>query len=120
MATTEQELVGAFSRLSQVWDIRRRGIIISFTGDRVASWNWNKNRMVVNPEEPKFRKVLRDLNKDGIFKRIPAKKLPESEDVVNTTALITIPVSQTSPGELDHALKVEGYYLIDLELPLIS
>lgn len=117
---TEEELVGAFSRLAQVWDIRRRGIIISFTGDRVATWNWNKNRMSISPEDREFRKVLRNLNKDGIFKRVPAKKLPGNEDVVNTSALVSVPLSQTSPGELDHALKLEGYFLVDMELPLVT
>lgn len=117
---TEEELVGAFSRLTQVWDIRRRGMIISFTGDRVATWTWNKNRMTINPEDPGFRKVFRDLNRDGIFKRVPAKKLSEDEDVVNTSALISVPLSQASPGELDHALKLEGYFVIDVELPLVT
>jgi len=117
---TEEEFVETFSRLTQVWDIRRRGMIISFTGDRVATWTWNKNRMVINPEDPQFRKVFRALTRDGIFKRVPAKKLPGDEDVVNTSALISVPLSQTSPGELDHALKLEGYYIIDLELPLIT
>lgn len=117
---TEEEFVEAFSRLTQVWNIRRRGMIISFTGDRVATWAWNKNRMIINPEDPEFRKVFRSLTRDGIFKRVPAKKLPGDEDVVNTSALISVPLSQTSPGELDHALKLLGYYIIDLELPLIT
>lgn len=117
---TEEELVGAFSRLAQVWSIRRRGMIISFAGDRVATWTWNKNRMIVNPEDSQFRKVFRSLNRDGIFKRVPAKKLSEDEDVVNTSALISVPLSQASPGELDHALKLEGYFVIDVELPLVT
>ncbi len=116
---TDEELLAAFSRLAQVWDVARSGIIVSFNGARVASWNWNKTRMFVNPEDLAFRKIFRQLNKNGVLKRIPNKKLGK-EPVVDSTVLTTIPISQTTPGELDHHLKTSGYYLIDLNLPLID
>jgi hypothetical protein len=115
---TDKELLDAFSRLSQAWDIERSGIITSFNGARVASWNWNKRRMLVNPETDDFRKLFRRLNKNGVLKRIPSKKLGK-EPTVDNTVLVTVPVSQSTPGELDHTLKGEGYYLIDLNVPVV-
>ncbi len=116
---TDKELLDAFSRLSQAWDIERSGIIITFNGARVASWNWNKTRMLVNPESDDFRKLFRRLNKDGVLKRIPSKRLGK-EPVVDSTVLVGVPVSQSTPGELDHMLKNEGYYLIDLDVPVVK
>jgi len=116
---TDKELLAAFTRLSQAWDIERSGIITTFNGARVASWNWNKRRMLVNPENDGFRKLFRRLNKNGVLKRIPSKRLG-TEPVVDNTVLVSVPVSESTPGELDHMLKGEGYYLIDLNVPTVK
>lgn len=121
----EKQLLEAFVRIGQVWGQARRGIIVSFNGARVGTWSWAQNRMMIKPEDETFRKVIRKLNRQGIITSTLAPKI-ETEEIDNSdisffgpaVAFQTEPLSSAAPGTLDHALKLEGFYLIDLNLPI--
>lgn len=118
---TDREIIDAFAGISEVWGVARKGILVGLNGARAGTWSWNKRRMFVNPEEGSdFLKVMRRLQKDGVVVREPASKLSGSDDNLtgDASVQVTKELGRLTPGELDHALKLEGFFLIDSELPI--
>jgi hypothetical protein len=121
----QKQLLESFVRIGQVWGAARRGVIVSFNGARVGTWFWQNDRMMIKPEDEEFRKVIRKLNKQGITVASPAPRIGVEEldnsDISfwgTTMAFETEPLSSAAPGTLDHALKLEGFFLIDLNLSI--
>jgi len=124
LATEQQQrkLIDAFTRISEVWGVARRGLIVSTAGTRVGTWSWNKSNLLINPRDDEFKKLIRRLIKDGVFVRQTARReLDVPKDVEfpgDTSVLLSKPLTRLTPGEFDHALKVEGYFVVDLDVPL--
>src|SRR3970040_1118725 len=121
----EKQLLEAFTRIGNAWGITRQGIIVSFNGARVGTWTWTQNKMMLKPEEADFKHTVRKLTRDGISITVPAPKIEreglDDSDIVfagHTVAVDTTPLASAAPGLLDHALKLEGFYLIDLNVPI--
>lgn len=127
MADNEEEIqkqvLEAFARIGTVWGQARKGIIVSFNGVRVGTWVWQKSRMLVKSETKDFKTLIQDMQKNGILVQEPAEALGTPEDELlpgPATSLVSIPFGSAAPGVLDHALKLEGYYLLDLAIPLVK
>lgn len=123
----EKELLEAFARIGNVWGLTRQGIIVSFNGARVGTWTWTQSKMMIKPENDDFKSVVKKLNKEGISVAVPAPRIDVGEAELKdsdvafygpTIAFDTEPLANAAPGLLDHALKLEGFYLIDLNLPI--
>lgn len=121
----EKALLEAFVRIGNVWGLTRQGIIVAFNGARVGTWTWTQNKMMLKAEDDSFGKIIRKLTKEGISIAVPAPKIEAEElddsDVAffgATIAFDTTPLASAAPGLLDHALKLEGYFLIDLNVAL--
>jgi len=124
MATeTEQaRLLRAFTQISETFGVARKGIIVTTTGTRVGTWNWTKSAILINPQDDTFKGLVRRFSKNGVFVRQPAKDdldAPiDDEFPGDNSVLVSKALSRLTPGELDHALKREGYFLVDLDVPV--
>lgn len=124
MATESEQatLLRAFAQISETWGNARKGIIVSVNGNRVGTWTWTKSSLLVNPQDDEFKKTTRQLSKDGVLIRQPSKlelDAPVDADFPgDRSVLVNKAFSRLTPGELDHALKSEGFFLIDLDIPL--
>jgi hypothetical protein len=111
--------IEAFLRLGRVWNVGRQGIIVSFNGVRVGKWRWDTNRMIINALDNdsgvKFRKVLQDIQRDGVLK---SEVQPRREGVGTEIIFNTSEISKLAPGELDPIMKSRGYFIIDSDLPV--
>jgi hypothetical protein len=115
---TDIEIINALDNIGSVWGVARSGIVVSLTGGRVGTWNWNQSRLLVNPEDDNFKKAFRELSKRGILVREPTKRSKENaadEDSI-ASVLRVMPFTKASPGELDFALKEIGYFVIETNL----
>lgn len=124
MATESEQkrLLDAFTQISETWGIARKGIIVSTNGNRVGTWTWNKSSILVNPQDDTFKKLVRQLSKNGVLIRQPSKlelDAPvDAEFPGDSSVLVSKAFTRLTPGELDHALKIEGFFLVDLDIPL--
>lgn len=120
--TEQKQLLRAFTQISETFGIARKGIIVTTTGNRVGTWNWTKSSILINPQDDEFKKVIRTFSKNGVFVRKPAKEELDApvdpEFPADNTVLQSKALSRLTPGELDHALKKEGFFLIDLDIPV--
>lgn len=113
--TLQKQVVDAFQRIGDVWGQARKGIIVAFNGQRVGTWVWNPGRLMIKAEDKNFKTLITDLQKSGLQVRQPVKVLGVAKDQgIESSVLSTIPLGSASPGTFDHALKLHGYYVIDL------
>lgn len=124
---TEKEqraVLDAFTKISETWGIARKGMIVTSNGVRVGTWSWNKSALLVRPIEDTFKTLIRRLVKDGVLVRQVTKselEAPKDADFpADNTVLVSRPLARLTPGELDHTLKVDGYFVIDLDLPVVD
>jgi hypothetical protein len=112
--------IEAFLRLGRVWNRGRQGIITSFNGVRVGKWRWDTNRMIINALDNsagnKFRKILRQIQSEGVMK---TEVQPRKEGTGTIINMRTTELSKLSPGELDPIMKSHGYFVIDSNLPVL-
>lgn len=119
---SDEEIIQAFKDFNDVWKISRSGLIISLTGARAGTWTWQSKILTVNAEDETFKKDLRQLVKQGIIVRELTLGFTGSEDDIvksgDASTLKIVPVSQAYPGQLDSALKVMGYFMLETSLGL--
>lgn len=114
---TQKAVFDAFRRIGEVWGQARKGIIVAFNGTRVGTWVWNSGRMLIKSEDKDFKVLIDNLQKLGVMVREPVKNLVQSDSKLGniSSTLVTVPLGSIAPGTLDHVLKLEGYFVIDLQ-----
>lgn len=119
---TQKAVFAAFKRIGEIWGQSRRGIVVSFNGARVGTWVWNPGRMLIKTEDKDFKVLIDNLQKQGIMVREPIKKAVRKDSGLGSTesTLVTVPLGSVAPGTLDHALKMKGYFVIDLQSATIK
>lgn len=124
MATEKEQkkLLDAFTQISEVWGTARNGLIVAANGSRAGTWSWNKSALLVRPQDDQFRTLIRRLTKDGVLiRQVTKRELDNPQDAdfpADNTVLVSRPLVRLTPGELDHVLKVQGYFVIDLDVPI--
>ena len=115
----DAEIVQAIMDYNKYWNIPKNGLIVSLTGGRVGTWIWTGENLAVKPENDRFKKDFRQLVKNGIIVREPVKKLQRKDniDIADSSSLRILPVTKAGPGQLDSALKVMGYFMIEADVP---
>jgi len=122
--TEQKRLLRAFTQISETFGLSRKGIIVSSNGNRVGTWNWTKTSILINPQDDEFKKIIRGFSKNGVFVKQPTKEgtgleAPTDDEFPgDNTILVSKPLIRLTPGELDHALKQEGFFVIDLDVPV--
>ena len=117
-----KEVLDAFTQISEVWGTARNGMIVSANGSRAGTWAWNKSALLVRPQDDEFKKLIRRMTKDGVMvRKVTKREIDDPQDAdfpADNTVLVSRPLARLTPGELDHVLKVAGYFVIDLDVPI--
>lgn len=113
----EQRLVDAFRRLGELLAAQpRKGLVVTAYGRlRVGTWVSKDGRVTVNPELPTFQEAFDRLKREGISKTEPrpARRKLKNGRVICTVGWTTMKLEEAALGDLDCALKAEGYCLTE-------
>ena len=124
-AVNYKELNGALDNLLAVFKKPRSGIIVNQQGTRVGQWKWTRSRMLLVGEATDFQKLVKHYQKEGVpistYEVAPSVPTENDLELDLQTATFVIkmkPLVDLLPGQLDLALKLKGYYLMDYNLPI--